>query len=716
MTAPLHGKFGLVALGIGVVLTPLVSSLLAQSSPATNQVEQLPTTIVTATAIPDEPLALPYSVSAVTSQELEQRLLRTTVEALRYQPAVMLQKTSYGMGSPYLRGFTGFRTLMLIDGIRLNNSTFRDGPNQYWNTIDSMSLDRLEMVRGPSSVLYGSDAIGGTVNALTLGRKDYQTGFDWDGRALYRFSSAEDSHVVRGELSASQGDKLGVHVGGSWKEFGDLLGGSEMGRQPQTGYRERDYDLKADYFFKPNLKLTYAHQTVNMDDAWRTHSTIYGVVWSGSTRGTDLTRIFDQNRDLDYLQFHATELEGAVQELHFSLSHHLQTEVEDRIRANLNREVQGNDVRTLGASLQLHSPSPVGRLVYGVEYYHDWVTSHFRRYNAAGAMILERAQGPVADDATYDLLGVYVEDHLPILGEKLELTLGGRYTYAGLEAGKVVDPLTGGVFSMSDAWNNLVGNARLLYRVDQDEHWSLFGGVSQGFRAPNLSDLTRFDIARTKEQEVPAYGLKPERFLSFEGGVKTKYRRFAAEAAFFHTMIDDMIVRLPTGVFTLAGDQIVNKANSGKGYVQGVELGGSVQPVDQWTLWGNFTWMEGYLDTPTVAGGAMMTEPLTRMMPVTLNLGLRWEHPNKKFWAECVSTFAATQDRLSSGDLRDTERIPAGGTPGYDVYSLRAGWRPCKNATLTAALENLADTDYRIHGSGVNEPGRGVVVSLDIRF
>jgi hemoglobin/transferrin/lactoferrin receptor protein len=80
----------------------------------------------------------------------------------------MLQKTSYGQGSPFLRGFTGFRTLLMVDGVRLNNAVFREGPNQYWNTVDPWSVDRYEVVLGPASVLYGSDAVGGAVNALTL--------------------------------------------------------------------------------------------------------------------------------------------------------------------------------------------------------------------------------------------------------------------------------------------------------------------------------------------------------------------------------------------------------------------------------------------------------------------------------------------------------------------------------------------------------------------
>ena len=80
----------------------------------------------------------------------------------------MVQKTALGQGSPFIRGFTGFRTVLLIDGFRLNNSVFRDGPNQYWNTVDAWSLEKLELVKGPTSAQYGSDAVGGAVHARTV--------------------------------------------------------------------------------------------------------------------------------------------------------------------------------------------------------------------------------------------------------------------------------------------------------------------------------------------------------------------------------------------------------------------------------------------------------------------------------------------------------------------------------------------------------------------
>lgn len=106
---------------------------------------------VTATRGPLNNLDSPAIVHSRDAVELRmQRQVRTTPESLRDLPGVMVQKTGHGQGSPYIRGFTGFRTLFLIDGIRLNNSTFRDGPNQYWNTVDPLSVGSLELVKGRS--------------------------------------------------------------------------------------------------------------------------------------------------------------------------------------------------------------------------------------------------------------------------------------------------------------------------------------------------------------------------------------------------------------------------------------------------------------------------------------------------------------------------------------------------------------------------------------
>jgi hemoglobin/transferrin/lactoferrin receptor protein len=504
-------------LGLGISLAQMVPAEEAPAGPPatqTNDVQQLPGVVVTATRTEEEAFSLPYSVSVVSTADFERRLPRTTPEALRELPSVMLQKTSHGQGSPYLRGFTGFRTLMLIDGIRLNNSTFREGPNQYWNTVDSFALERLEVVRGPSSVLYGSDAIGGTVNAVPLSRTTYGEGFDWDARTLYRFSSAEASHIGRAEISGNFDEKLGFLLGSTIKDFGDLRGGHDVRRQRKTGYAEQDWDANVQYKFTPNSRLVFGHQTVDQDDAWRTHSTVYAVPWAGSEAGDDQRRILDQFRDLTYLQYHLDGMEGFVEEVHTAVSYHYQAEDERRLRDDFRRELQDIDVHTVGISVQLQSSSPVGRWVYGPEYYRDWVDSTYRRYAADGSLQVERRQGPVADDAIYDLFGFYVEDHVPLLNERLELILGGRYTHAGTDARDVEDPATGESISIIESWNTVVGSGRVLVHIDEANHWNAIAGISQGFRAPNISDLTRFDIARSGEQEIPSFDLDPEQFVT----------------------------------------------------------------------------------------------------------------------------------------------------------------------------------------------------------
>ncbi|MRR38292.1 TonB-dependent receptor, partial [bacterium] len=244
------------------------------------------------------------------------------------------------------------------------------------------------------------------------------------------------------------------------------------------------------------------------------------------------------------------------------------------MRGNRVRQVQAVDVETFGLSAQLESPSPVGRWVYGAEYYRDWVDSSYAAYDANEGLASVRVQGPVADDAFYDLVGVYAEDHLPLLDERLHLFLGGRFNYAAADANRIRNPADGSTFSLADSWNDWVGSGRVLYELDPDQHLAVFGGASQGFRAPNLSDLTRWDA--DWGQEIPSPGVDPEHFLSLEAGVRADYSRFEAEAVYFHTLFDDMIVRVPTG--EMAGDiPIVTKMNSGEGYVHGVELSGSVE-------------------------------------------------------------------------------------------------------------------------------------------
>jgi len=670
--------------------------------------------LVTGSRLPELRAASTYSVGVIDADTATfERSARTFPDVLREEPSVMLQRTGNAQASPYIRGFTGFRTLLLIDGIRLNNSVFRDGPNQYWGTVDVLAIERTEVVRGPGAVLYGPDGIGGTVQAITPSRSGAGEPTA-DGRALYRYASAEDSHIGRLEGGADSGD-VSVSLGGSIKRFGDVRGGSVVGVQPRTGYEEQDIDGKIQWRLKPGMELVLAHQTVDQDDAWRTHSTVHGLAWQGTRPGSNLARILDQDRSLTYVQWKATDLAPWLASAHASLSHQRQAEAEDRVRASRVRERQGFDVQTLGSFLTLESPSPVGRWVYGGDFYHDWVDTRLRRYNPDGSLALVDIQGPVADDASYDLAGVFAEDRIP-LGSRVELSVGGRYTFAAARSDQVKSPLNGARTSVDRSWNAAVGHLRGIGAINDGRTWHWIAGVSQSFRAPNLSDLTRFDIAEAGQLETPATQLSPEYFLTTEGGLRWTPSRVQAEATYYRTFLSDYIVRTPTGR-TVNGLAEVTKRNAGQGWIQGVEVSGRVDLGHGFSLRGSTSWQEGELDSYPTSAPILVTEPVSRLMPWTGSLALRWEEPSRRrWWAEVLAFAAARQDRLASADKADTERIPQGGTPGYDVYTVRGGWRVNDRLGIALAVENLADRDYRVHGSGINEPGRNVWVTAECRF
>ncbi|MDB4589798.1 Plug domain-containing protein, partial [Verrucomicrobiales bacterium] len=145
-----------------------VAGLVSAQETDAPEIQMLDPVVVTASRIPEDKASTTQSISTVTDEEIVEKAFRTLPEALALTPGISVQKTTHGHGSPFIRGFTGRQNLYLVDGIRFNNSTFRSGPIQYANTVDALSLDRFELVKSQGSVLYGSDALGGTLNAITV--------------------------------------------------------------------------------------------------------------------------------------------------------------------------------------------------------------------------------------------------------------------------------------------------------------------------------------------------------------------------------------------------------------------------------------------------------------------------------------------------------------------------------------------------------------------
>jgi len=469
----------------------------------------------------------------------------------------------------------------------------------------------------------------------------------------------------------------------------------------KTGYEEWAADLRFDYAFNECTSVTIVHQQVSQDDVWRSHKTIYGFDWEGTDHGNELQRSFDQDRSLSYIRFEGKDTGGFVDAWQLTASFQTMDEERYRDRTNLGKggDIQGFDVNTYGIALQLESDSPYGRIIYGFDYYQDQVDSFKDKYDNNWNYTSSSVQGPVGDDAQYDTFGAYLQD-VWNLNEKWDLIGGVRYSYVAADIGKV--QTDAGVISIDENWDTVTFSGRALYHAN--DCWTLFGGVAQGYRAPNLSDLSRLDSARSNEIETPAPGLQPEYFTTFEVGGRYGTETAGFNASVFYTDIRDMIVRTPTGQ-VIGGENEITKLNAGDGYVYGVELSGDWEFVPQWTLFAQAAWIDGEVDTYPTSAPEKVAEPLDRTMPLMGNIGVRWMHPEGRFWVEGIINAADKADQLSTRDKADTNRIPPGGTPSYIVPSLRGGWQASDHLRFTVALENLTDEEYRIHGSGVNEPG-----------
>ncbi|MBT5305362.1 MAG: TonB-dependent receptor, partial [Candidatus Scalindua sp.] len=302
----------------------------------------------------------------------------------------------------------------------------------------------------------------------------------------------------------------------------------------------------------------------------------------------------------------------------------------------------------------------------------------------------------------------YFQDEISI-SDKLEMLIGMRYSYVALDSDKVEDPDSGNEIDITADWEGLVGNLRFMYYPSNN--WNIFTGVSQGFRAPNLSDMTRFQADSTFE--TPTEGLDDEDFITFEVGGKANFKKLTAQASYYYTIVEDMLVRSPTGG-TVDGSPEVQKKNIGEGFVNGVEASVSYSPFKQWTTFGNFSWTNG--DVKQIQDDEERDKPFDRLMPLTGRFGVRWESQEPRMWVEGQTTMVNNQDRLSLRDRTDTNRIPTRGTPGYTIYSIRGGIKVNEHINVSIAAENLSDKSYRVHGSGQNEPGINFIFSTAFSF
>ncbi len=328
---------------IFIVLTVYLYSL-NSSAEDTKDVYMLKEITITGTRVERDTFGTPGATSVVTSEEINKYGLRTTPDLLCEEAGIQVQKTTAGQGSPIIRGLTGYHTLILIDGIRLNNSTFRSGPNQYMATIDSGQVEKIEVLRGYGSALYGSAAMGGVINVLTKSPESAISGLSIHPTIFTKFSSADKGKYARLELSGGY-QNFGFIAGASYKDVDDLQPGKGYDIQlsskkfiitsqkdpknlPEgawlvdklvpTGWQEKNGDLKLGYKISENQNINLAYQIVRQQDIPR-----YDKL---ANKEFDKFLFNPQNRDLVYMSYTNKDVPSFINALRVSLSYHIQEE------------------------------------------------------------------------------------------------------------------------------------------------------------------------------------------------------------------------------------------------------------------------------------------------------------------------------------------------------------------------------------------------------
>lgn len=640
--------------------------------------------VITARRFNSVVMNTPEAVRAIDNKAMGEYQLRTSPEALALTPGVFVQKTNHGGGSPFIRGLTGNQTLLLFDGIRISNSTMRYGPNQYFNTIDPFSAGRIEVLRGSGSVQYGSDAIGGTVQAFS-----HETGFteeaEWGGTVLGRISTHGMEQTFHSNVSFS--DRIiSARAGVSFRKFGDIVGGDTTGRQTPSGYDESDHDFRASVLLSPKTSLTMLYQNVTQTNIPVYHKV---VLENYAINETD-----PQKRRLAYARLN-TSLDAGILKSGIITASYQQTREGRSSRKNssdiLRREY--DKVRTFGLSAEaLVSNDDLWSGNIGIEFYSDLVNSMCTDTDLTTTSSTGK-RGLYPDGSTMNSLALFTIHSFDL--PRWNISAGARFNSYVINVG---DQELGMTKLTPSA---IVGNLAFMRKLNSGS--SLFLSLNTGFRAPNIDDLGTLGIVDFR-YETPNFDLKPESSFQYQAGYKYSKNGLRGEIYLYRNELYNLITRIRVEGQEIEGYPLYTKENSERAYIRGFETAWDYSPKSWLNFSGNLTYTYGQNITKD--------EPVRRIPPLFTRVAAEYRPGN---WHACAEWLAASrQDRLAQGDI-DDNRIPDGGTPGWNIFNLNGGYA-WKFLAADLSFRNIFNKDYRYHGSGINGYGRSLFMTVQVNF
>lgn len=686
--------------------------------------------VVTATRSPKEVFLTPAPVNVFDRSDIRVRAPNTLTDLFRGQAGLDVSGVGLSQVRPVIRGQLGQRILLLADGERLNNSRRQQDFGEIPGLLDVSTIDRIEVVRGPASVLYGSDAIGGVINVIT--RMPEQIGLHGEAGMRYRSADAQQRTLWDG---VGRPSNIFGTAGGRFGRWGFLLGAS---------VRNAD-DYKAPGGDYGNIRLSSAtpvHDTRGSD--WSANAYLGFRLGEGRELFARYERYRADTAGFGYVDPAAySPGDPTIRILYpWQVFSKLSTGVRagglalpfaDRVEASLYR--QEND-RSLGFGITI--PTGPGSMIdiaqsnrtdlvtygfrgelskligervvltYGVDYFHDRSNnsdSSTTTFVNMGPIPPQTSTVPQVPNATYRSTGVFAQSDWRVL-PRLSLLFGARFQHVNA-ATRATLGYTGAMQNSTD--QTVVGAASAVVRVA--DAVSLVGTVGRAFRSPNL--VERFfngPIPEARAYQSPNPNLNPETSLNVDLGVRIRTARTNAEAFVFQNSIHDGIRSAPTGnsVQGLAEYQNVNVE---KLRFRGLEANGRLDLRAGLSLGAGASWVssKNVLDPASPVGNSYSS---------SYRGTIRYDHPRDRLYAE--------YELRGNGDRTDVlpATNPVGVTlPGFLVHSVRAGVVIDRSGPRTQRLgigiTNLSNTLYA-EFANVSffrpEPGRSVFLTYNVTF
>lgn len=694
---------------------------------------------------------VPNEILTISPKEISYNNPQTSADVLRQTGQVFVQKSQLGGGSPMLRGFAANRVLIVVDGVRMNNAIFRSGNLQNVISIDPNILESAEVVFGPGSVIYGSDALGGVMDFHTA-QPSFTTKSkpQLAGTAFSRYSSANAEKTGHVDVKVS-GKKLSFLTSLSYSDFDDLRTGSrrnanypDFGKRPIYAERVNGQDR-----LTPNDNENI--QRFSGYNQWSTINKLryrvnndfevgYGYYLANTSDIPRYDRLIQDNGHPDSLR--NAEWYYGPQKWnmhHFTLSSYSRNWLFDeaRLTSTLQRFEESRNDRRFGnpslrqqietvdvTTLNLDFDKSIGRnnFYYGAEYTDNRVESVASRTNIITGEITNIASRYPNGGSDYRTIALYASYKVRF-NEKWVLNTGLRFSNIRLTA-KTTDA-NAALFGLDQIQLNneaFSGSIGLVYKPKETLQFNAL--VASGFRSPNVDDVGKVFELDDDIVVAPNTALSPEFSYNGELGLQWEISdKLRIGSVVYYSLLRDAIVR---GPFEINGSSTINidgvdkeiraQVNADQAYIYGGSVNLSADFTPNLSLVTSFTITKGRDKTND--------EPLRHTAPNfgktsviyqknKLRSELYIEYNGKKLRADIPTSEIDDKDFLYANHATDNTRD---GTPAWHTFNLRSSYKFSKIFELSIAVENIMDVHYRPYSSGISAPGRNFITSIRASF